>query len=935
MSAVAAEIPWTSTPEDQYRMAEVLRKTTAAVGSSLDLKDVLNRLLVALGDVVTYDSVSIALINEGEIDFTAHRGYADEATVVKHANTALRDSLILKEIVATKKAVVLDDVRNEPRWIVVKGAEHVRSFIAAPLVAGDTVLGVLMVDSVHVGAYGGREKWLVSTLASQAAVAVQNARLHEEVQRQLTELMTLYEATATMTAELDQSSVMQTVVKEFAAALQADECTMFVWESGRRNLIPMARVGAGQSDHSPAGDISTLSQIERHPTVRQVFETREPCILRRDGGTDQYDKALLKAARLQSLLLVPLIWRNQELGLLALGRAGQQRPRPFSNQDIRLARNLARQAAVAIEHADLYGQAQRRVDELSAFHDIALQLNTPLELNVVLDVITNSALKLIEANNVHIFLYDQEKDELTFGSALSRDGSRTPAVSKPRRNGITATTAHTGEPVIISDAASHPLLQSPEASAWGIGAIAGFPLKRGDRVLGAFTLTYLQKHQFTEDEQLLLSLLADQAAVAVENARLFADAQRRLRDMSALVDMAQQVTGNLRVELVMETTVQVLQKLLNARASSIVLLSEQTQELVIEAAAGINPKWVHRARMKVGEGVSGKAVSERRPIYIQDTYAQPDFLFFDEVVRSLIAVPLISRDEVIGALAVDSDRPNAFDQSDIQLMTVAAAQVSTAIANARLYEEAEDRAAKLAVAYEELKESDRLKDELVQNVSHELRTPLTFVKGYVDLLMDGEMGLITPEQHSTLQIVADKTVEITRLVDDIMSLQRIDVGNLIKEEFSIAKLIQEAVAGHRLTADRKGINLIFEPPTSDGLVVADRGRITQVLDNLIVNAMKFSPDGGDINIQMEDEGPRIIVMVSDEGIGVPQDKLERIFERFYQVDGTSRRRFGGAGIGLAIVKRIVDAHQGQIWVESELNRGSAFYFALPRHQEAR
>jgi signal transduction histidine kinase len=541
---------------------------------------------------------------------------------------------------------------------------------------------------------------------------------------------------------------------------------------------------------------------------------------------------------------------------------------------------------------------------------------------------------LIEANNVHIFLYDAGRDQFTIGSALFRDGRRKPAVSSPRSDGITAEVVHGGKQVIIPDAKSHAFYQSSESSAWGIGAIAGFPLKRSDRVLGAFTLTYLNRHYFTDDEILLLSLLADQAAVAIENARLFSDAQRRIRDMSALMDMAQRVTGNLRVEMVMETTVKLLQGLLGARGCSIALLDRESDDLIIEAAAGIDPKWVHTARMKVGEGISGQAVSERRPIYVRDTTDHPDFLFFDDVLRSLISVPLISRDEVIGALTVDSDLPKAFEDSDIQLMTVAAAQVSTAIANARLFEEAEDRAAKLAVAYDELKENDRLKDELVQNVSHELRTPLTFVKGYVDLLMDGEMGLINQEQHSTLQIVSDKTIEITRLIDDIMSLQRISADNLILEPFEMTKLIEEAISGHRLTADQKGLSLEFEhQEKARGQIVADKGRLQQVIDNILVNAIKFSPNGGTIMLTMIDEPEEIKVQIADQGIGLPADKVERIFERFYQVDGTSRRRFGGAGIGLAIVKRIIDAHDGNIWVESEVNQGSTFYFSLPKSLE--
>lgn len=919
---------------NQYRTVETLRAAAVAVSSSLDLRTVLDQLLVALGNVINYDAVSIMLLTDGQIDFATHRGYSIERNVIQEANEALRGSQIITEIIETRAPVFIDDVRQDGRWIVVPGAEKVCSWIGAPLLSGEDVVGILMVDNAQPNAYGDREKWLITTLASHAAVAVQNARLHYEVQRQVAELGKLYEATATMMSDLDQASLFQSVVEEMVAALQIEAGAIFTWDEVEEHLqlaanFPHPLLENAGSDMEQAGSLTTLTHLEQYPAVQNAFQSKSIVIIRA-SSKDAEEARLAAAAGLQSAMLVPLIWRNEILGCLLLGNSKQSHS--FIEQELRMTRTLARQAAIAIEHADLFSQAQRRIQELSTIHEIALQLNTPLEINHVLDIINRSALDLIEANNVHIFLYDIERDQFTIASALFRDGRRKPAVISPRPDGITAEVVHGGKQIIIPDAQNHPLFQSPQASAWGIGAIAGFPLKRSDRVLGAFTLTYMNRHNFTDDEVLLLSLLADQAAVAIENARLFSNAQRRLRDMSALVDMAQRVTGNLRVEMVMDTTVKVLQGLLGARGCSIAILDEESQELVIEAAAGIDPKWVHKARMKVGEGISGQAFSERRPIYVRDTWDHPDFLFFDDVLRSLIAVPLMSRDEVIGALTVDSDSPKAFEDSDIQLMTIAAAQVSTAIANAKLYEEAEDRAAKLAVAYEELQENDRLKDELVQNVSHELRTPLTFVKGYVDLLMDGEMGLINREQQNTLQIVSDKTLEITRLIDDIMSLQRISADNLILEPFEMTKLIEEAISGHRLTAGQKGLLLDFQrPPKARGEIVADKGRVQQVLDNILVNAIKFSPDGGTILLTMADEPEQIMVQIADQGIGLPADKVERIFERFYQVDGTSRRRFGGAGIGLAIVKRIVDAHEGKIWVESEVNQGSTFYFSLPKN----
>lgn len=588
------------------------------------------------------------------------------------------------------------------------------------------------------------------------------------------------------------------------------------------------------------------------------------------------------------------------------------------------------QAPQTNKQIQLLNQTQRRVTELETLHQIALRLNnTPLRLDDVLNTITESALRLINASNLHIFLYDANTEQFTFGSALWRNGQRHSAVEQPRADGLTNTVVQKGHPIIVNDASNHPMFQSASAKAWNIQAIAGFPLRHNNQIIGAFTVTYLFPHIFDDDELLLLNLLADQAAVAVNNARLFSRFKRQLRDMSALVDMAKQVTGKLELDSILQTTVQTLRSLLNARASSITMLTESGAELVVEAATGVNPEFL-KARMELDKSVSGRVVRSGKLVYIRDTHEEADFFFFDAVIRSLLAVPLVMREKIIGTLTVDSAEAHAFSQSDIQLMTIAAAQVSVAMDNARLFGKLENRARELAEAYAEVKESDRLKDELVQNLSHELRTPLTFVKGYVDLLMAGEMGLLNNEQQEALLIVADKTTEITRLIDDIITLQRIEAGNLQLQAHSLSDLIKTSVAGHRLVANKKGLTIDYTLPPEAVLVPMDKGRINQVLDNLIGNAIKFSPDGGTIMVQVQPFRTEVLISIADQGVGLPPEKRERIFDRFYQIDGSSRRRFGGTGLGLAIVKRIIEAHSGRIWVESEENVGSIFIFALPK-----
>ena len=920
-----------------YQTAVALRQAIAVISTSLQAESVVHHLLLALGNVVSYNNAFAFLLADEELKLVSSRDFYDRPVVVtpEEAEAAWRNHPLVQSIISKEALIRIDDVRADARWQPMPHTANTRSWMGVPLSAGGVLLGILIFDSQIASAFDQRVEWLASTLAAHASVAIQNAMLFEQTEQQLAELSTLYQASATMTANLDQDFVLQTVVSEMVRALQVDSCTIFVWNEDFQTLYPAAhkyQVSIKYLTQDEKDELVGLSNIENlasYKVVQRLFETHQIENLRVDHPDFQDGLDLLRAAGLQSVILVPLVRRNKVLGLLALGDVVE--PRNYAQGQLRLAQNLAGQAAVAIEHAHLFGQAQRRIEELATFHDIVLRLNEPLQLNVVLDTITESALKLIPATNLHIFLYDSETQTFSNGSALWRDGRRTAAVTKvrPSGSGLTSTVVQEGRPIVINDAPNHPFYQSEPASSWGIYAIAGFPLKYGDKIIGAFTATYLYPHTFSEDELLLLNLLAEQAAVAIRNASSFAESQRRLRDMSALVDMAKQVTGNLKLQSVLQTTVQILQGLLNARASTITMLTEDGDGLLVKAAVGIDPQFMN-ARMQLSESISGVVVQSAELVYIRDSYSDPNFLFFDERVRSLLVVPLIVRDMPVGTLTIDSDRPYAFTESDTQLMTIAAAQVSVAIANARLFEELEERAAELAVAYNELKESDRLKDELVQNVSHELRTPLTFVKGYVDLLMDGDKGLLTPEQQEYLQIVSDKTDDITRIIEDIITLQRIDSGNLQLEVMSMVDLLQTAVLNHRLVADKKGLNIVCSiPPGQTGSVRIDKGRMNQVLDNLIGNAFKFSPDGGTIRLSMAENGHELLVSVVDEGIGMPVEKHQRIFERFYQIDGSSRRRFGGTGIGLAIVKRIIDAHEGKIWVESELNKGSAFFFILP------
>ena len=351
--------------------------------------------------------------------------------------------------------------------------------------------------------------------------------------------------------------------------------------------------------------------------------------------------------------------------------------------------------------------------------------------------------------------------------------------------------------------------------------------------------------------------------------------------------------------------------------------------LEIKAAAGIKPRWRKEARFKMGEGIAGKAAAEARPLYIPDVRQNPTFFSFDPDVRSLLVVPMISKDKVIGTLCIDDDKPDAFSPDEGRLLTIAAAQAAVAIENAQLYESSKKRAEELAKAYDELQALDRRQQEFVQNVSHELRTPLTFIKGYVELMLEEAMGELSEPQRNSLQIVAQRTDAMTHLINNLLSLQQVAMESLQPTRVSLAEVTTMALESAEAAATKAGIVLKAEIPETLPPVWADRNCLEQVFDNILGNAIKFSPDGGKIAVCIREEGEYLRVAVSDTGIGIPDDQLEKIFERFYQVNGFPTRRFGGTGLGLALVKEAIEAHRGKVWAESQEGKGSTFFFTLP------
>jgi GAF domain-containing protein len=910
----------------QLEEIRTLHELSVAATTSLDFELVTRRTVEALQRSLGFEYIGLFLVND-EGDY-AHLFATSslQAEYERHRFIKVGDGIVGWSI-AQGLLINVPDVLQDPRHL--PGIASTRSELCVPLRVGERVIGAIDVQSPRVNAFPPNDERLLMTIAGQWAVILENTKLFTAERLRREQLERLQTSAAAIAAELDLNTLLDLIVQEAtrtfstptASLLLLDQTDQMLRIRASRglsaNFVPRLSIKpewlgwnvetAGQRGHGETRLIADLRTMTASGEHHQLFEAEDLC----------------------SLMRAPIISRGRLIG--ALDVYSRSAPRRFREDEIDLAAIFTSQAAVAIENAQLLEETRRRLTESSILFEAARAGTSSLGVNQVLDRVLEVIRRSLRFEIFEFVLFDSDAGILNTRAGYGFEPDASNLRVKPGE-GVVGWVAQTRQSALINNVQQDERYLPTVPQTRSELAV---PLLATDQLVGVMNVESSRFNAFTPDDERLLQTLGGQLAVLVENARLHEETQQRLAEVSTLYAFAEQLTTSIDLPTLLDSIVVTLKEVLHCRGVSISLLNLDTQTLEIRAAAGLQPKWRQAAKLKVGEGISGKVAATAQPIYVPDASSLPDFIFFDPVVRSLLVVPLMVKDRVIGTLAIDQTIPDAFKQDDKRILTIAAAQAAAAIENAQLYTDLEERAAKLEQAYKELQEVDKLKDELVQNVSHELRTPLTFIKGYVELLLEGDMGLLNEMQRESLTIVADKTNALTRLVSDIIYLQQVEWESLQFSQQDMREMARLALQSCEVAAVTAGIFLRLEADSDLLSIPVDRDRVNQVFDNLLGNAIKFSPRGGSITIEVKDDGAMIQLGVLDTGVGIPPDKLDRVFDRFYQVDGSATRRFGGAGLGLAIARRIVEAHGGRIWVESEVGKGSAFKFTLPKTQAPR
>jgi signal transduction histidine kinase/HAMP domain-containing protein/putative methionine-R-sulfoxide reductase with GAF domain len=637
----------------------------------------------------------------------------------------------------------------------------------------------------------------------------------------------------------------------------------------------------------------------------------------------------------RAVLAVPLMREGGSYGGIFMFR---REPKPFSPDQIALVETFARQAAIAIDNVRLFNETKETLDQQTAISEILRVISSsPGDVHPVLDAIAERAARLCDASSASMYLTDGDTlrhlaskgpspDPVTVVEALPINGDSVSGRALLERRSIQVRD-------MLEEGADYPLSYQL-AQRYGHRSVVVVPLYREGQPFGTILLRRNEVRTFSDREISLLQTFGDQAAIALENVRLFNETKEALDQQRASGEVLAAISSSIAdTTPVFDKILSSCERLFSGKVAGINLSGDDG---LIRVVAYHGPGREELERVfplpLSSESGSGAAILDRSVVHYPDTQSGD----VPERTRAgcravgykgVIFAPMVWEGKGIGVIFVGRDYVGAFSDKDIALLKTFADQAVIAIQNARLFNEIQDKSRQLEIA-------NKHKSEFLANMSHELRTPLNAIIGLSEVLLERLFGELNDKQDDYLKDIHSSGRHLLSLINDILDLSKIEAGRMELElsSFAVESALSNALTLVRERAQRHGIILGQQVDPRLGEIVADERKFKQILVNLLSNAVKFTPDNGRIDVTARLEGHDVLVAVHDTGIGIAPKDQAAVFEEFRQVGSDYTRKQEGTGLGLALTKRFVELHGGRIWLESEPGKGSTFTFTIPAGQ---
>jgi signal transduction histidine kinase len=884
----------------------------------------------------------------------------------------------LGRVARTKQVVHIADVtaeslnvrreRDMSRLSGISELGGARTILVVPMINENQLVGAITIFRKEVRPFSVRQIALVTNFAAQAVIAIENTRLLNELRQRTDDL----------TESLEQQTATTDVLKVISSSPSELEP---VFETMLENAVRICGAKFGTA-YRREGDTFHLLAMHGVPTAvaealrrdgprrPAPYKTALGCLLatnrvahiedaRREFGESETPAGftgpqLVQHAGARTVLGVPMLKDGELVGGILIYRT---EVRPFTDKQIELVQNFAAQAVIAIENARLLNELRQRTDDLTETLEqqtatsevLRVISSSPGDLAPVFDAMLENATRICEATFGNLFLWEggaYRAVAVHGGAAQVERWKREPTIEVRSRNPLSRLAAtkqiqhvfdvRDDEAYLERDPTFIPLVDTA-----GARTLLVVPMLKENELVGALSMYRQEVRPFTDKQVELVQNFAAQAVIAIENTRLLNELRQRTEDLSESLQQQTATADVLKVisrsafdlQMVFETLIQSAAQLCRAHKAVISILRDGAFQHT--AAYGFETEyWNYLRSLRMGvdaHSTIGRAALQGRIVHIDDVLADPDHKFAHAAklggFRTVLGVPLMREGTSIGALFLARPKIDPFSQSQIDLVSTFADQAVIAIENGRLFDEIQEKSHQLEIASQH-------KSQFLANMSHELRTPLNAILGYTELIIDNIYGDTPDKMRAVLERVQSNGKHLLGLINDVLDLSKIEAGELKLElaDYSLKEVVNSVHGVVEPLAVQKQLAFKVEVPPNLPGGHGDQRRLTQVLLNLVGNAIKFT-DRGEISVKASATNGSFTVAVRDTGPGIRESDQGQIFQEFKQVESPAMKKKGGTGLGLSISRRIVEMHGGRLWVESDFGHGSTFSFTLPVNVE--
>jgi GAF domain-containing protein/CheY-like chemotaxis protein len=925
----------------------VLNEMSRALAASLDPDTIVQNIYLFTSRLIDTSTFLVALYDQ-DTNWLTFPMVIDENRQISIPARNLETGMTEYVIRTRQPLLIYDDVEGWLQDNQIPLRLHgslPQSWLGVPMTFADQAIGIISVQHTSPQHFNEHHRDLLVAIASQSAIAIQNATLFKQIQLSLRDTETLYSITRVASGTLELETVLDQVLAQVMNAIgfEVGLISMVDPSSDKLSLLthrnlPEAIFQKLSADGGMDGTICDL-----------VYRRKETIILNDLSKDPPIDISGMMNFGLRSYIGVPLESKGRVLGTISTFSSNT---RTLQETDITMLNAVGQQIGVSIENANLFEESRQQAERLAVLNLMSRDLTSLLDQDAIVDTVWQYTSQLMDTTNFYISLSDQENNRISFPLTIN-DGERINAPSRPMGEGLTDYIIRTGETLLLREKVTEQMEKLGIAFV-PLGddrpplSYLGVPMAIGNNIIGVIAVQSTDTPRlYNPGHRDTLTSIASQAAISIQNARLFsqtqeaiAETRQRVNDLTLVSNISQSLaSAPLDPRQVAEILVRQFVETMGVPEASVSLLQENnTMEVVadiylVEDGTETKTREIEQTWLLYEYPASEKVLTDQKPLIVNasDPNADPAELAYMEAAntKTLIILPMAVKGRTIGVIEIEStDEEISFSQEQLNLATTMANQAAVALENAQLYEEQR-------TITDQLRELDSLKSQFLANMSHELRTPLNSIIGFSRVIMKGIDGPVSDLQKQDLSAIYNAGQHLLNMINDILDISKIEAGKMefAFEDIYLPDLIQSMMSTARGLVKDKDIELITKVPEDLPLVYADPTRVRQVLLNLLSNAAKFTEEGS-ITVtaqtqQNRSNDPEVIVSVIDTGEGIADEDRAKLFQPFSQVDGSPTRKTGGTGLGLSISRLLVEMHGGEIDVVSEAGKGSNFFFTLP------